>query len=707
MDISHFTCTEDNGTVLMAGNTTSQHVNKTWNSGISYCLSAPSDLHTWILDSGATDHITHNFSLLENPQKLHAPHSVHLPDDLDPSSNSNSIIETNSKNCNPLREDLIECESNSPDVVLLREQQLQLEKLEELVKNLTQLVSRLESQFHEAPVKIKLGSLSSSHHDEKRVFEKIEEDEGLCKKEEILPENGVTIGAVAGEGAGAVSVTKYNTFWSERFQFVSAVKLRSSPTCVNILPFKDFEGLSKYFAVGDDKGKLYVFSRSGDVSLEFDTFAELEDPSPVRAMVSYLSVYKNESMIVTGHENGVIVMHRVWEVSNGDEWSLLHLEKIGRFETLDGFGSRIDILEVHHVGRRRYVLATNGGGRIIVFRENGTVYGTATPSRPPVAFLKQRLLFLTETGAGSLDLRTMKLKESECEGLNSSSAKSYVFDATDRSKAYGFTSEGDLIHTLLLGDTMNFKCRVRSKRKLDLDEPLALQAIKGYLLIANKEKVVVYNVSSQQYVRASGLRLLFSAGLDEIIASFLNQQVVDANDENKLAIPLITSDYEKLVIISLGNGYIAMYRSNLPVFKNEFNSILWTSPVLFFILFLFGAYHFFANKKEALTAWGPDDPFTSTSVTNGPPLASGNTERSFTESSRNSEIMDLRGSGLRGPSRYVSPPRYTDSRPTQVESRFRTNSEMKFRGSNVEPAGAAKRRDNGLFGNSQVVDDSN
>ncbi|KAL0440955.1 UNVERIFIED_CONTAM: putative membrane protein [Sesamum radiatum] len=412
-------------------------------------------------------------------------------------------------------------------------------------------------------------------------------------------------------------------------------------------------------------------------------------------------------------------MLRVWETLTGDEWSSLHVERVGKFDMPESGGSQINILEVHHVGRKRYILATDAGGKIFVFRENGTVYGTATPSRRPIAFLKQRLLFLTETGAGSLDLRTMKLKESECEGFNSSSAKNYVFDATDRSKAYGFTLQGELIQTLLLGDIMNFKCRVRSKRKLDIDKPMALHAIKGYLLIANREKVVVYNVSSQHYVRSGGVRLVFSAGLDEIIGSFLHQQASDVEDEKRMQTPLIASDYEKLVIVSLGNGYVAMYRSKLPVFKNEFNSILWTSPVLFFILFLFGAWHFFANKKEVLTSWGPDDPFSSASVTGGAPLGSGSGDRSFMDTSRTSDIMDLRGSGLRGPSRYVSPPRFpggtansyrpgpdTDSRPAPVDPRFRATSELKFRGSNVESAGIPKRRES-LFGNSQVVDDSN
>ncbi|KAL2515746.1 putative membrane protein [Forsythia ovata] len=637
---------------------------------------------------------------------LHLPHisCLVLASDLDPSSNLNSVVENDNKDHVPLSEN--EYQTN-PDIILVRKQQQQLEKLEELVKNLTQIVSRLEDRFSEIPEKVeKLPLLSAD--DEKREVEKIKE--GLNGKEKVA----------SGAGPGTVSVTKYSTFWSERFQFVSAVKLGTSPSCINVLPFKDFEGLSKYVAVGDDKGKVYVFLRNGDVSMEFDALSELQfESSSVTAMVSYLSVYKNESIIVSGYESGIVFMHRVWEVSNSDEWSSLHVEMVGRFEISEGGRSRINVLEVHHVGRKRYILAIDGSGKITVFREDGTVYGSAVPSRQPLAFLKQRLLFLTETGAGSLDLRTMKLKESQCEGLNNSIAKNYVFDAIDRSKAYGFTQEGDLIHTLLMGDIVNFKCRIRSKRKMDLDEPLALHAMKGYLLIANQEKIFVYNVSSQHYVWAGGLRLSFSVGLDEIIASFLNQQVADVNDEKRMAIPLLTSDYEKLVILSLGNGYVAIYRSNLPSFKSEFNGILWTSPVLFFILFLFGAWQFFANKKEALTSWGPDDPFSSTSVTNGAPLGSGTGERSFTDSSRNADIMDLRGSGLRAPSRRFSPPRYSggsaspyrpspdaDSRPSPIDPRFRTTSELKFRGSSIETTSVPKRRE-GIYVNSQVINDSN
>ncbi|EXC07284.1 hypothetical protein L484_021191 [Morus notabilis] len=611
-------------------------------------------------------------------------------------------------------------------------QQVLLQRLDEIVKNLSEIVSRLESKLSE-PSK---GAFS----DEKRELEGLKMD--LSEKENLdriktkykrkssikVEQEGFDDKVPDGEKARAVSVTKYSPFWSERFQFVSAVKLDSQATCINVLPFRDYEGLSKYVAVGDERGTVYVFLRNGDVQVQHQTLSD----SPITAMVSYLSVYKNESFVVTGHRNGAILMHRIWEGSSsgGEDWSLLFMENVGVFVPTNkgGDGLAISILEVHHAGRMRYILATDVSGKIWVFRENGTVHGATRPNSRPLAFLKQRLLFLTETGAGSLDLRSMRVRESECEGLNHSFARNYVFDVTERSKAYGFTSEGDLIHVLLLGDIMNFKCRVRSKRKFDMEEPLAFQAIKGYLLIVGGEKVFVYNVSSQHYVRVGSPRILFSAGLDEIRSSFLNYQSSDSDGEGMEAFPLIASDHEKFVVIGLGGGYVGMYRSNLPVYKGEFNNIFWTSPVLFFILFLFGAWQFFAKKKEALTSWGPDDPFSSTSTaatTTGAPMpgtSSGErAERSFIDSSsRSTDMMNLRGGGLRDPTRrYVSPPRYTggatssfrpasvdhNPRGTAVDPNFRT-SELKFRGPSLESSGFPKRRES-LFVNTQGVDDSN
>lgn len=598
-------------------------------------------------------------------------------------------------------------------------QQVLLQTLEDLVRNLTEVVSRLELRLAEASDVRLRGSgddrLMESSNLGVALNEGVEvggrghSDMDLVREE--TEENGEVFNIKSdGERERGVSVTRYSLFWSEKFHFASAVKLDFEATCISVLPFRDYEGLSKYVAVGDERGRVYVFLRNGDALVEFNTMMV----SPITAMVSYMSVHKNESFVVTGHQNGVISVHKVWEGSNGEEWSSLYMENISTFGSTED-GSMITILEVHHVGRTRYILSTDISGRIRVFKENGASHGSLKPGSRPLAFLKQRLMFLTETGAGSLDLRSMKMRESECEGLNHSLARNYVFDATERSKAYGFTSEGELIHVSLLGDIVNFKCRVRYKRKVDMEEPLAIQAIKGYLLVVNQEKVFIYNVSTQHYVRVGIPRLLFSAGLDEIRSPFLSYQATELAVEKRNPIPLIATDREKVVALSLGSRFVGIYRSNLPIYKGESNTMLWTSPVLFFILFLFVAWHFFAKKKEALTSWGPDDPFSSTSATTGAPLVPSSGERSMLDSSSRSGDWN---NGLRQPRRYGSPTRYPSgatsafrpgsadhsSRPSD-DPNFRMTSELKYRGPALESAGFPKRRES-MFVNSQVVDDS-
>ncbi|KAJ0257381.1 F18 [Hirschfeldia incana] len=544
-----------------------------------------------------------------------------------------------------------------------------LHKLEELVKNLTEIVSNLDAKLSESK-----NEISKS------------DDEELVR---------------GGGRAKAFSVTKYSPFWTERFSFTSAVKLDSDATCINVLPFKDFEGSSKYFAIGDSRGRVYVFLRNGDVLVEFFTTVD----SPVTAMVSYLSMFKNSSFVVTGHQNGAVLFHRIHEGSNGEDWNSnsVSMEHVGAFDVDDSADDPVTLLEVHHVGRVRYILATDLSGKLTVLTENRTVHGSVIPSSRPLVFLKQRLLFLTESGAGSLDLRSMKIRETECEGLNHSLARSYVFDATERSKAYGFTSEGEIIHVLLHGDIMNFKCRVRSKKKFQMEEPVALQSIKGYLLVINEEKVFAFNVSTQHYVRTAGPRLLFSAGLEEIRSSFLSHR--QTRNVAVKARPLVASDRENLLVIGLGDGYFGVYKSKLPSLKGEFNTMLWSSPVFFFILFLFGAWHFFAKKKESLTAWGPDDPFTPTAAGQN----SAGKEPSFTEPARrNDDLMDLRRRYVgASPYRSVGGGNEQSSRAPVDGGGYRTTAQdhNNYRGgSGLDSSGFGNRRDS-LYGNNKVMDD--
>ncbi|KAG1362741.1 putative membrane protein [Cocos nucifera] len=557
----------------------------------------------------------------------------------------------------------------------------QLRRLETLVQSLSATVSRLESSlYHCSP-----------------------------------PRFGAATSAVEGGGRPpAVAVTKRKPSWSERFHFAAAARLESDPTVAAALPYLDLEGVSKYFAVGDARGRTYVFSAAGDVVMEL--------PAPpsgaaVTAMLCYLSFRRNESFLFTGHGDGSIVAHRLWKsAADGDGWLTLNL---GISRPFVRGGRELDSppvtgLEVYQIGRKRYIVASDISGRIRVFTENGSLYGTAIASSRPLAFVKQRLVFLTETGAGSLDLRSMAVRETECEGMNGSIAKSYSFDVSERSKAYGFTAGGDLIYVLLLGDSSNLKCRVRAIRRSEIDRPVAIQTIKGYLLVASVEKAFVYNISSQYHGRVGAPRPLFFTALQEIKSLLLNSPAAAAAAVNELSsgMPLIAADREKLVVLGLGDGYIGIYRSNFPVFKVESNAVVWSGPALVFLLFLISIRQFYLKKKDSL-GWMPEESFDSSSASaSGSLLGPGTGDRGYVDASRDAGLRELRGGGRRAPERrYASPPppRYAGRagipfRTSSGNPSYRGPADLKYRGQNLETTGLPKRREP-LFSNGQITGD--
>ncbi|ONK58905.1 uncharacterized protein A4U43_C08F930 [Asparagus officinalis] len=544
---------------------------------------------------------------------------------------------------------------------LLERHEAQLNRLETLIESLSKSVSVLESSLSSRSVP----SIASPH---------------------------------------SIASARLKPLFSEKFVFSAVARLESEPSCAATLPYADATGVSKYFAVGDPRGVTYVLSSVGEVVLEVPAVSD----SPVTAILSYASASrKNESLLFTGHADGSIAAHKVSESNVG---GLLRLVMVGSRPFVRGSrdldSPPVVVLELHQIGRTRYIVVADGGGRIRVFTENaGTLYGTAITSSRPLAFMKQRLLFLTETGAGSLDLRSMVIKESECEGLNGSLAKGYVFDGSERAKAYGFTLEGDLIHVVLLGDTGNLKCRVRSIRKSEIDSgPVSIQAIRGYLLAVTQDKIYVYNVSSQYYGRVGAPRPLFLSTFQEIRSTFLNTDSI--TDGFSSPNPLIATDREKLVVLGLGGGYIGIYRSNFPVFKSESNAVFWTVPLLLFLLFLIGIWQFYVKKKDSL-GWTPEEAFNPTTASSGSLLVPGPGERAFGDVSRGGDFRELRGSGLRGPSRTS---RYAGGssipfRPSSSDAAFRGTADLKYRAQNLDtPPGFPARREP-LFPNAQVVDE--
>lgn len=567
-----------------------------------------------------------------------------------------------------------ETDSGGAAPSLLELQEAQLGRLESLVESLSQSVSRLESALSERS-RQPAGDGGKAIGESTPAFPADGGEEG--------PADGGALGRQSG-----VAVTKYKPSWPERFHFAAAARLQSPATCATVLPYEDYDGLSKYFAVGDARGRAYVFSSAGDVLLELPT---PPSEAPVTAMLAYASSRRNESLLFIGHGDGSIVAHRLGE-SAGDEWVTLALGSSRPFlRGGDQEAHPILSLGVYAAGRVKYVVASDGGGRIRVFTENGTLYGTAAASSRPLAFAKQRLLFLTETGAGSLDLRTMAVRETDCEGLNGTRATSYAFDVSERSKAYGFTGGGFLVQVVLLGDAASVKCRVRTTRKVEMEGPVAVQSIRGYLLAVNHERVFVFNVSSHHYGRAGAPRPLFSSSLQEIKSLFLRSRS-DAADDLPAAPPgrpLIAGDREKLLILGLGGGYVGIYRPNFPLYKSESNAVLWSSPVLVFLLFLVGIWHFYVKKRDVL-GWTPEEDFNPSSLP-----SAGRTG----------------GAAIRSARRYVSPPsRYAGGpavpfRPGPGDPGFRGPSDLKYRAQRMESPGFPKRRDPMAVNTQSIVED--
>ncbi|KAM0879391.1 hypothetical protein ACQ4PT_034263 [Festuca glaucescens] len=120
-----------------------------------------------------------------------------------------------------------------------------------------------------------------------------------------------------------VAVTKRRPVWSERFNFVAAVRLGDGAHAAAqaALPYENADGLTKYFAVGDSRGRVFVFSAAGDALLELDA-GESASSSPVTALLTYLSPRRTDCLLFAGHADGSIAAHRLTESSpHGDDCS--------------------------------------------------------------------------------------------------------------------------------------------------------------------------------------------------------------------------------------------------------------------------------------------------------------------------------------------------------------------------------------------------
>lgn len=610
---------------------------------------------------------------------------------------------------------------------LLSEQSAQIQKLSELVTKLDRSLQKLPAL---PPLIIPQVATSSKKQpilgSEKVIPIKpvealppdLETSKELASDPSLLRRSQAQF--VGSGPGGGMTVARYKPAWAEHFQFVSAVKVDVDVSCLHVLPHEGDDGMSRYVAVGDAAGRIYLFFIHGDLLVDYATLSQ----APVTAMLSF-TLRKNETWLVTGHADGSVLVHRIWEIihrasSSTDEAHQLVLEYVhslvspsssdpGHYDLkpmFDALGAEtpspaaeeetsgsksklITHLEMYRVGKMRYVLVADASGKMQVFRENGTLFGTADSLSRPLAFLRtpntQRLLFLTKTGGGSLDLRTMTVRSCPCDGLNGSTVVAYAFDAAGRSRAYGFTKEGDLVYVILSGDTLHFECHARTtKRKLDVEGPVSLHGIKGYLVAATPSNVFVYNTTLQvgfSYANirgGAGPRPLFSAALDDISLSFLPTPILPGNW------PMMACNRDKLIVVGFGGGYVGIYRSTLPVHKlPDFNAKLWSSPIFISVILLLVAWQLLSRKRDPALVDSSNNPVMQIAPN---PVATGFGYR------------DNREAGLgKTRSRYESPSRGYSSKPVGYGQ-----SSMNYRATSTEPNYSSRREP--LYANQTVGD---
>ncbi|CAM6096858.1 unnamed protein product [Calypogeia fissa] len=520
---------------------------------------------------------------------------------------------------------------------LVKAQQLQIDQVGDLLRELAKTRSREDLGVLNVPDEETLRNTDSTGrftHDEFPEHEHNEDvspTKGEVNAGYAQRENGVV--HVDGEGqrkgiGGGMLVVPYRPSWSEHFSFLSAVKVDGEVSSIHVLPQEGSDGETRY-VVGDMKGELYIFLWFGDLLLHYPTIST----APITSMLSY-TLQKTETILVTGHADGGVLVHQIrdpMEPGSGSKDGRAKLSSIKTLHSLkapspesvranigkrdDGDGGTEDRmyrreasesvvdLELFKVGKMRYTVVVDKSGKIQLFRDNGTLHGVAQAPSQPLAFMRnpnaQRLVFLTQNGVGTLDIRSMQVRSNFCVDLNSSTVMAYAFDAVGRSRANGFTTEGDLVSVVLKGEMTTFECHVKKKRQLGIEGPFAPLALKGYLVAATPDHVLVFNTTSQtgfNYANfwVEGPRLIFSVPLKEIVLSFLKTPI------SQSPWPVVASNRNRIVVLGFSGGYVGVFRSHLPMKPPDFSAKFSNTSILISGLVLLAMWQLMNRKRGAV-----------------------------------------------------------------------------------------------------------
>jgi len=411
------------------------------------------------------------------------------------------------------------------------------------------------------------------------------------------------------------TIAKYKVGFFDHLRLMSAVKVDTETSAVMLMPQDGGMGTSRYLALGDNEGKVYIFRPQGELMIEFPSGSY----SPVTALSAYV-VRRNETVLLVGHEDGSAHFHRIEEhvqmesLMPEDMYTLMqtHVATVSLVKHAPASGGResqelvgvdddtgaVVFMEAYRWSQRRFVVLTNAQNELTVYKENGTLHGTAQ-SPSSIVQLKSgsaMTIFITENGVGSLDLNTMVVEANECQGLNGSTIVTAAFDSFVSSRAYALTTEGELLTLTLVGDRRT-DCFIKTRKSAGLMPPASLASLKGYLIASTSTELWVFNVTGNS---RSGPRFVLQDSLDNVAAAFGHNP-----SECPLLIPKVLANRHRQVVASFCNGLIGAFESHLPVQRpQDWNPKLWSQPLFIGAIVVVAMYQFYNQRRR--TSFGGD-----------------------------------------------------------------------------------------------------
>ena len=106
----------------------------------------------------------------------------------------------------------------------------------------------------------------------------------------------------------ARAVAKRRDVWPEHLRLFAATRLDADPTAVAMMPQRGEDDFPRYFVAGYAIGRVHVLRPDGDLAVLSDSATGSAVTSVTCALAR-----KNETVIVSGHADGSVAFHRVFE----------------------------------------------------------------------------------------------------------------------------------------------------------------------------------------------------------------------------------------------------------------------------------------------------------------------------------------------------------------------------------------------------------